>query len=269
MPSPQFSDFTVFAMDTARRAGAEAMVLFRKPMEEKHIEFKGPTDLVTAADRRVEHVIATAVRQRFSGHGFLGEEGGRIAGTEWRWIVDPIDGTTNFAHGVPWFAVSIALEHRGTLVAGVVFHPAGGELFVAERGRGAHLIPPDGRVQRLAVSKTDVLASALLGAGLPNPPRRAPFSPALSRFADLTREIRVMGSAALHLAYVAAGRLDGFVEPDLSAWDIAAGVLLVEEAGGRVTDLLGRSLHTVSGDVLASNGHLHDRILEVLRPLPS
>ncbi len=263
-----FSDFTVFAIETARRAGAEAMRLFPEPMEKKQIEFKGPTDLVTAADRRVEQVIATAVRQRFSGHGFLGEEGGLIDGTEFRWIVDPIDGTTNFAHGVPWFAVSIALEHRGKLLAGVVFDPAGDELFVAERGRGAYLILSEGRVQRLAASKANVLASALLGAGLPNPPRRAPFSPFLSRFADLTREIRVMGSAALHLAYVAAGRLDAFVEPDLSAWDIAAGVVLVEEAGGRVTDLLGRPLRTVSGDVLASNGHLHDRILEVFRPNP-
>ena len=268
MPSPEFSDFTVFAMETARRGGAEAMSLFFQPMEEKHIEFKGPTDLVTAGYRRVERVIATAVRRRFPGHGFLGEEGGLIDGTEFRWIVDPIDGTTNFAHGVPWFAVSIALERRGTLVAGVVFDPAGDELFVAERGRGAYLLLSEGRAQRLTVSKTNVLGSALVGAGLPNPPRRAPFSPFLSRFADLTREIRVLGSAALHLAYVAAGRLDAFIEPDLSAWDIAAGVLLVEEALGRVTDHLGRPLRPVSGDVLASNGHLHDRILEVLHPNP-
>ncbi len=256
---------TVFAMGAARHAAAHAMARFSAPPEEKRIEFKGPTDLVTAADRETERILAEAVKERYLDHAFLGEEGGGTPGTEFRWIVDPIDGTTNFAHGLSWFALSIALERRGTVVAGVVFHPAANELFVAQKGNGAYVVDSGGW-NRLAVSRTDALTLALMGAGLPNTGDRAQWSPFLCRFAGLTQEIRVMGSAALHLAYVAAGRLDGFVEPALEVWDVAAGILLVEEAGGRVTDFDGQPPLVASGDVAASNGRLHSSILEVLRP---
>ncbi len=262
-----FSEFATFAMAIAREAGAVALARISESMEAKQVEFKaGPSNLVTQADRDAEQVIVTGIRRRYPDHGFIGEEGSQRHGDEFRWIIDPIDGTTNFAHGLPWFAVSLALAQRDDLVAGVVYHPTGGELFVAERGAGAFLIAADGRARRLAVSQTGRLGESLISVGLPAHPDRGRASPLLVHFSELTREIRVMGSAALHLADVAAGRLEAFVEPDLSAWDIAAGVLLVKEAGGRVTDFSGTPLSGVTnGDVAASNGRLHEAVLDVIR----
>lgn len=264
--APNLSEFAAFAVEIAREAGAVAMALMSESMEIKQVAFKtGPSDLVTQADRDAEQVVVTGVRRRYPTHGLIGEEGSRLAGDEFRWIVDPIDGTANFAHGLPWFAVSLALARGDDLIVGVVYRPAGDELFVAERGAGAFLVEPGGRARRLEVSKADRLEESLVGMGLPSHGARARVSPLLSRFADLTREIRVMGSAALHLADVAAGRLEAFVEPDLRTWDIAAGVLLVEESGGRVTDFAGDPLRGMSGDVVASNGRLHATVLDVVR----
>jgi myo-inositol-1(or 4)-monophosphatase len=214
----------------------------------------------------VEQVIVTGIRQRYPGHGLIGEEGSRLAGDEFRWIIDPIDGTINFVHGLPWFAVSLALARGDWLVVGVVYRPAGDELFVAERGAGAFLIEPGGRTRRLGVSSAARLGECLIGVGLPAHPARSRVSPLLVQLSDLSRELRIVGSAALHLADVAAGRLEAFVEPDLRAWDIAAGIVLVEEAGGRATDFAGAPLSGMTGgDVLASNGRVHDALLGVVR----
>jgi myo-inositol-1(or 4)-monophosphatase len=261
----RFSEFAVFASEVARAAGAAVLRAFGV-RDGAQVEFKtGPDNLVTRADREAEALIAASIRQRYPGHGLLGEEGHRQAGEEFQWIIDPIDGTINFVHGVPWFAVSLALARAGRLEVGVVYRPAGEELFVAERGAGAVLIEPSGMARRLVPSATTRLEEALIGVGLPAHPKRARANPLLTGFADQSREIRVMGSAALHLADVAAGRLDAFVEPALSAWDIAAGVLLVHEAGGRVTDFTGQPLSGVTGaDVVASNGRLHDAVLGVI-----
>ncbi len=261
------SEFALFAMETARAAGAVALARLSASSGAKQVAFKtGPDDLVTQADRDAEQVIAEAIRRRYPDHGLIGEEGSRVAGDEFHWIADPIDGTTNFVHGLPWFAVSLALAHRDQVVVGVVYHPSGDELFVAERGAGAHLIGPGARARRLQVSQTGMLSEALVGMGLPSGRERARLNPLLSEFSRRTREIRVMGSAALHLADVAAGREEAFIEPTLSAWDIAAGVLLVEEAGGRVTDFAAAPLSGIrSADVVASNGRVHAAVLDVLR----
>lgn len=265
------SEFALFAMETARAAGAVTLSRLSASMNVKQVTFKkGSDDLVTQADRDGEQVIAEAIRRRYPDHGLIGEEGSRVAGDEFRWIADPIDGTTNFVHGLPWFAVSLALARGDQIIVGVVYHPSGDELFVAERGAGAHLVDRERRARRLAVSKATAVNEALVGMGLPSGPERARQNPLLSEFSSRTREIRIMGSAALHLADVAAGREEAFVEPHLSAWDIAAGILLVEEAGGRVTDFSGDPLPPAAqpdmgGDVVASNGRVHDALLGVLR----
>jgi myo-inositol-1(or 4)-monophosphatase len=263
--APRLSEFAAFASEVARAAGAMVLRAF-EARDHAQVEFKtGPDNLVTRTDREAEALIAASIGQRYPRHGLLGEEGHRQTGEEVQWIIDPIDGTINFVHGVPWFAVSLALARAERLEVGVVYRPACEELFVAERGAGAFLIGPSGAARRLAPSATGRLEESLIGVGLPAHPERSRASPLLTRFSELSREIRVMGSAALHLADVAAGRLDAFVEPHLSAWDIAAGVLLVHEAGGRVTDFAGQPLSGVTGaDVVASNGRLHDAVLGVI-----
>lgn len=254
--------FTEFAVDLARRGGARLMVMLSQAMAAKGIRLKGPGDLVTRADHEVEALIAGAVQRAYPDHGLLAEEGTVLEGGEYRWIVDPLDGTTNFAHGVPWFAVSIALEQLGEVILGVVFHPVLDELFVAERGNGAWLSTRGADFIRLNVSTTDDLESALLGTGFWGGELTARDVAIARPFLERAGGVRNMGSAAIHLAYVAAGRLDGFWEPGLNLWDIAAGILLVEEAGGRVTDLEGRLLR--SGDILASNAGLHTAMLQVI-----
>jgi myo-inositol-1(or 4)-monophosphatase len=254
--------FAEFAVDLARRGGAHLMSLLPAAAESKQIRFKGPTDLVTRADGEVETLIAERVRAAYPDHGFLAEEGTVREGGVYRWIVDPLDGTTNFAHGLPWFAVSIALEYRGEVSLGVVYHPPLDEIFIAERGRGAWAAVRGDTFTRLAVSPTEELSAALLSTGLPGPERRSRHLRTIPQFIEHTREVRIMGSAAINLAYVAAGRLDGFWEPGLNLWDIAAGILLVEEAGGQVTDLRGGPSR--GGDVLASNGRIHAAILGML-----
>jgi len=262
MVSVSFSPLAAFAMDLARQGGERLLSLLPAARDAKEIEFKGPTDLVTRADREVEGLISERVRAAYPDHGLLGEEGTVRAGEVYRWIVDPLDGTTNFAHGLPWFAVSVAVEHRGTIVVGVVYHPSADELFFAERGKGAWLSTRGGEPARLAVSPTDDLGAALLATGLPGRERRPAHLRTIPVFLQRAREVRMTGSAAIHLAYVAAGRLDGFWEPGLNLWDVAAGMLLVEEAGGRVTDMRGGPFR--AGDILATNGYLHGAMLEVL-----
>ncbi|MBL9078715.1 MAG: inositol monophosphatase [Planctomycetes bacterium] len=227
-------------------------------------------ELVTAADRAAEHVVVGGLLAAFPDHAMLAEEGvltptGQASRrADWTWIVDPLDGTTNFVHGLPFFAVAIALAHRGTPVLGIVHAPALGETFVGIRGHGARRRFADGRDQLLAVSRTTELADALLATGFSynrNEPGRDDNAGRLARVLPLCRDLRRLGSAELDLCLVAAGVYDGYWEMYLAPYDVAAGAVLVREAGGRVTDLDGGDGWLFGGQVLATNGPLHAALL--------
>ena len=239
----------------AREAGALLMEYFDQNIK---IEYKGEADLVTAADRKSEALIRERIRSLWPGHDVLGEEEGlRDTGSEYRWYVDPLDGTTNFAHGFPVFCVSMALEHKGRMIAGVCYDPTRDELFSAELGKGAYL-----NDQPIHVSKVPKLSESLLGTGFPSHKRHK--NPNIHFYHQITLRthgVRRAGSAALDLCCVACGRFDGFWEFNLNPWDTAAGVLIVEEAGGRVTDFHGGQFQLNSRETLASNGLLHDALL--------
>ena len=252
--------FLEVAVDAATRAGELLRSRFGSL---RHIAYKGPTNLVTEMDGQAEALIVEAIRRRFPDHAILAEESGASGGaTPYRWIVDPLDGTTNYAHGVPLFAVSIALEVEGRLELGVVVDPSRDERFTARRGGGAFL-----NGQPLSVSDTPIVATSLLATGYPYDIRSTRENNLAEHdaFAVRCRSIRAIGSAVLSLAWVAAGRLDAYWEPRLSAWDVAAGAVLVEEAGGRVTDTNGDPLDLASASILASNGRIHVEMLETLK----
>jgi len=240
----------------AREAGALLMSYFDRHIK---IEYKGDVDLVTAADRASEKLIAERLRERWPQHGIVGEEGTRSdTGADYRWYVDPLDGTTNFAHGYPVFCVSIALvRHDDQLEVGVLYDPTRNELFAAERGQGATL-----NGKPMHVSKTTRLAESILGTGFPSHKRHK--NPNIYFYHQITLRshgVRRAGSAALDLANVAAGRYDGFWEFNLNPWDTAAGVLIMREAGGKVTRFDGTPFRLDSREVLASNGLIHDELL--------
>lgn len=243
----------------AEKAGQILMEKYRSGVT---VSYKGAIDLVTEADLASEQAIVAILQERHPGHDILAEEGdyGR-KGADQRWIVDPLDGTTNFAHGFPWFAVSIALEVRGQVVLGAVFNPHNRELFVAERGCGATL-----NNRPLKVSATESLDRALLATGFAYDHKVNPANnyQNFERFQRVAQAVRRAGVASLDLACVAAGRFDGFWELKLKPWDVAAGVLLVEEAGGRVSDYSGRPMPLDKGEILASNGRVHAAMQEVL-----
>jgi len=224
---------------------------------------RSPTDLVTEIDRAAEQMIHRILYRAYPTFGFLGEEHGqRRHQDEFRWIVDPLDGTNNFVHGLPLFGVSIGLEYRGTMMVGVIYDPMRRELFVAMKGHGATL-----NGTRIRVSKTRVLAQGLLSTGFSSNFLRQP-RPYLKWFEAFQRAshgVRRIGSTVFCLSSIAAGRLDGFYEQDLWPWDIAAGILLVEEAGGRVSDFTGAPPKLDGGRVLASNGSIHREMLQILR----
>jgi myo-inositol-1(or 4)-monophosphatase len=228
---------------------------------EQTVKYKGKVDLVTDVDERAEAVIGEMLRGAFPGYGMLAEEGGRRLGEgDSRWIVDPLDGTTNYAHGLPIFAVSIALERAGEVVLGVVHDPMRGETYVAERGGGATL-----NGEPIRVSDTDEPIRALLVTGFPYD--RSDMGTAVElfgRLTELTQGVRRLGAAALDLCYVAAGRLDAYYEKGLHAWDVAAGSLILKEAGGRITDYRGREVDLEGREVVASNGLLHPVLLEAI-----
>ena len=259
------SEFLSAAMGAALQAGTRLREMLGDSRASKGVTTKrGPADLVTRADRMTEDLIVGLLRARFPSHGVAAEEGTAHTGQEYRWIIDPIDGTTNFAYGLPMFSVSIALEHKGDLLAGVVYHPSMGEMFAAERGRGTFL-RRDGREQPLKVSDQAAVADSIVATGLPYAIRETGRNiPETGRLMRTAIEVRILGSAALNLAYVAAGRIGAFWEPGLNAWDIAAGALLVQEAGGRITDMLGRPFHVDCRDVLATNGRVHDEMVRLL-----
>jgi myo-inositol-1(or 4)-monophosphatase len=225
-------------------------------VEQLQVSIKGPSDFVSTADLRAERTLKTELLRARPGYALLFEEGGATEGTDphHRWIVDPLDGTTNFLHGIPHFAISIALERDGEIVAGIVYEPTRDEMFWAEKGIGAYL-----NDRRLRVSARRQLGEALIGTGFPfrGHGDHPNYVATLARVMAATSGVRRLGAAALDLAYVAAGRYDGFWEFGLAPWDIAAGLLLVREAGGFVSDLAGGQTMMASGDVLAANGHLH------------
>jgi myo-inositol-1(or 4)-monophosphatase len=231
-------------------------------------------DLVTEVDKGSEAMIRKLILTHFPTHVILGEEGvapgadasvkalSEVLDAEYVWIVDPLDGTTNFVHGFPFFCVSIALAHKGQVIVGVIYDPLRDELFVAERGKGAYV-----RGKRTQVSEDTLLRNSLVASGLPAD-RTTSLPINLAGIQSLTpkvRNIRIAGSAALHLAYVATGRLSGFWEIGLNAWDIAAGSLLVEESGGRVTDTLGRPYSISVRNIVATNGFIHDELCSELK----
>ena len=241
----------------AREAGSLLMDHFRGRVKVK-IEYKGSADLVTIADRQSEALILARIRRDFPTHDVMGEEGTRIeTGSDYKWYVDPLDGTTNFAHGYPVFCVSLAVEFQGQRIAGVIYDPTRDEMFTAERGSGARL-----NGEPLHVSKTATVDQSLVATGFPSQKRHK--NPNIYFYHHLTLRshgVRRAGSAALDLCNVAAGRFDGFWEFNLNPWDTAAGVLIVEEAGGRVTDFSGGPFQIDSRETLASNGLVHDALI--------
>lgn len=248
-----------FAADLARDAGAILRDRFGQPNE---VRFKGAVDMVTEADQAAEALIAGRLRDAYADHVLLCEEGSQGAALDstFRWVIDPLDGTTNFAHGLPTFAVSIALEEAGLPIIGVVYDPIRDELFVSQRGGGATL---NGKA--IHVSLTDRLISSVLVTGFSYDfERRAHQAEIWRDFLTRVQAIRQTGSAALNLCYIAAGRLDGYWERGISAWDVAAGALMVAEAGGTVTNMGGGSFHSDDREILASNGTLHADLLKVI-----
>jgi myo-inositol-1(or 4)-monophosphatase len=245
------------AVEIAREAGRVLREELDRPPD---IAYKGDFDLVTQADRRSEEVIVKRLQRYFPQHAIAAEEGtGKDNDSEYRWHVDPLDGTTNFAHGYRCFCVSMALARKNELLLGVVYNPVYEELFTAARGEGAIF-----NGKKMNCSKIDSLKTSLLCTGFPNHKRHS--NPNIYYYWDFTLRshgVRRDGSAALDLAYVAAGRFDGFWEFGLNPWDTAAGVVLVEEAGGRITDLEGRSYVLGGYSILASNGFIHEEMKQV------
>jgi myo-inositol-1(or 4)-monophosphatase len=257
------------AVKAARRAGSiiNRAALDRTPLE---IRSKRANDFVTQVDKAAEAAIIDIIRQAYPDHAILGEESGAIEGksggpggkVEYRWIIDPLDGTTNFIHGFPQYCVSIALQHRGAIAHGVIYDPSKNELFTASRGRGAFL---DDR--RIRVSKCTQLKDALVGTGFPfkELSRLDLYLKQLKTLMQNSAGMRRAGAAALDLAYVAAGRMDAFWEMGLSPWDMAAGALLIQEAGGLVGDLQGDSNYLECGDIAAATPKVFSQLLAALR----
>lgn len=240
----------------ARKAGRSLSRDFGE-VEQLQVSVKGPGNFVTAADLRAEEILYRELSKARPGYSFLMEERGEIIGDDQshRWVVDPLDGTTNFLHGVPMFAISIGLEREGQLVAGLVYNPISDELFAAEKGKGAFL--NDRRRLRVAARKS--LSDSLVTTGIPHlgRPGHPVFQREIKEVTKYVAGVRRTGSAALDLAWIAAGRFDIYWERDIKPWDLAAGIVLVREAGGTITDLSGGSDMLEKGQVLASNSSLH------------
>ncbi len=250
--------FKEIAIDLAKASGQMLMGSLGKVADIGH---KGEIDLVTEADRRSEDLIVGRLREAFPHHAIIAEESGGERDAEYLWLIDPLDGTTNYAHGFPWFSVSIALLKEGEPILGVIYHPVLDELFWAERGEGAWL-----NGEKIKVSPTAQLSQSLLATGFPYDIRESKINNLdhFSHFSLRTLAIRRAGSAALDLAYLAGGRFDGFWELKLHPWDMAAGFLLVIEAGGKVTDFKGDKFDPFGREILASNGRIHSQMLDVL-----
>lgn len=245
------------AVDIAREAGSLLAGYFERRVA---FELKGEFDLVTEADRASEKLVVERLSSHFPTHGIMAEEGGgHESNSGFRWYVDPLDGTTNFAHGFPMFNVTLALERDGELIAGVIYDPVRNEMFSAERGGGAYL-----NNRRIHVSKAQRLEDSLLATGFPSYKRHLNINVHFfHQVAMVTHGVRRGGSAALDLAYVACGRLEGFWEFGLKPWDQAAGILLVDEAGGRSSDMKGGKADLFGPHLVTTNGTVHDQALEL------
>lgn len=252
-------------MTAAARKAARSLKRDFGEVENLQVSRKGPADFVSAADKRAEKAIYEELHKSRPSYSFLMEEGGEVEGTDGqhRWIIDPLDGTTNFLHSIPMFAISIGLERNGQMVGGVIYNPITDELFTAERGKGAFL-----NNRRLRVSGRIHLADAVVVTGIKQTTNVRNDAQTISEVSAInvaSSGIRRTGSAALDLAYVAAGRFDGMWERDLAPWDIAAGMLMVREAGGLITDMNNKELKPESGSVLAANEKLHPQLHKALK----
>jgi len=253
------NDYKRIAIKAAKRAG---QLLSQNLGKANRIEFKGAVNLVTEMDRRAEGLIIDTLKGAFPDHGILAEERDEMRSTSnYRWIIDPLDGTTNYTHGFPIFSVSIALEKDGDVVLGVIYDPMLDELFTAEKGKGAFL-----NEKRIQVSAVSQLNMSLLATGFPYDVRTSPDNNLnhFANFAVRAQAIRRIGSAALDICWVACGRFDGFWELKLKPWDVAAGGLVVKEAGGRITDFKGNPFSIYSDETLATNGLIHKEMMDVL-----
>ncbi len=253
---------TNFIIAVAREAG----IFLKGRLNEKHaINYKGEINIVTQEDRLSEGMIISRIRERYPNHDILAEESAQTArASEYRWIIDPLDGTTNYAHGYPVFCVSIAFERADEIHAGVIYNPMLDEMFVSEKGKGAFL---NGR--KITVSNTADLSRSLLATGFPYDIRsdRNNNINYFNGMAKSAQAIRRAGSAALDMAYIAAGRFDGFWELKLMPWDTAAGWLMISESGGIVTDLFGSAFHLEAPHILATNGKIHRDMVELLKKI--
>ncbi len=259
----EYESYLKVAIRAAKEAGRIQISHFGQPQT---VTYKGEFDPVTEVDRLCDQTLQEMIRQNFPNHEILTEESPFLErGASWRWIIDPLDGTTNYARGFPFFSVSIALEHDGEVILGVVYFPLLRELFVARKGGGAFL-----NDRRLKVSQTDQLKRSFLATGFPYDVQDHPdrYLPYFRQFIRRALAIRRPGSAAIDLCYVAAGRFDGFWELRLKPWDMAAGNLMILEAGGKVTDPEGRPFDIYSGGLLiATNGRIHGEMLQAIREI--
>ena len=253
--------FLSTAIEAVLEAGRIQLSHFRNGVR---VDKKGAIDIVTEADMAVEKMFRALIAERFPSHAVVAEEMGQggAAGATHEWVFDPIDGTTNFAHGIPFFCASLALEVNGVAEVAAIYEPSRRELYTAERGVGAWL-----NGQPLKVSATAEMIDAVVCTGFPYTILEDPSAPValFGRFLGVSRAVRRFGSAALDLAYVAAGRLDGFYETSLNRWDIAAGALLVQEAGGQVSSYTGAAFSARTGEILASNGRLHGAMQTIIQ----
>jgi myo-inositol-1(or 4)-monophosphatase len=258
---------TVTVMIRACFAAAKSLKRDFGEVEQLQVSEKGPGDVVSRADIMAERTLRKELERTRPEYGFLGEEGGEIKGDgRHRWIADPLDGTTNFLHGVPHFAISLALEREGEIVAGVIYQPISDELFWAEKGSGAYIDTPNARSRRLRVSGRKELSRALVGTGIPFIGRgdHPAYLRKLESVMGKTAGVRRWGAAALDLAFVAAGRYDAFFEYGLNSWDVAAGILLVREAGGMISDAAGQPYVLGGPSILATNAGMRDPMVELL-----
>ncbi len=247
----------------AARNAASVLLRYYERLDSLTVTTKGHNEFVSEVDRAAEQIIIKTLRDAYPSHAILAEESGKSDGNEFQWVIDPLDGTTNYLHGFPQFSVSIALKHKGVLEHGVIYDPLRDELFTASRGSGALL-----NDRRMRVSSCKGLSGTLIGTGFPYRDH-SNLDAYMGMFRDLIKEtagLRRPGSAALDLAYVAAGRLDGFWELGLAEWDIAAGALMIQEAGGTVTDIQGGERYLESGNLIAGGIKTHGALLKTISP---
>ena len=262
---PAYSALLTVMIAAARKAARSLKRDFGE-VEKLQVSLKGPANFVSSADRRAEEILRTELTKARPGYGFHGEEGGHYKGSDktHTWIVDPLDGTTNFLHGIPQFAISIGLQREGVMIAGLIYNPANDELYIAERGKGAFL-----NDQRLRVAGRRRLDECVVACGLPHI-GRGDHQLALNEMAALQNKVagfRRFGAASLDLAFVAAGRLDGYWERNLQPWDIAAGQIMVREAGGTISGFEGSDDPLKTGHVICGNEFVHGELVKILKPL--